>query len=321
MSENIRKYVHPEGAITMRADKALAKFFAEEVSRTRLEESFKAGKVFFNGAPIEKKLMINAGDCIEVELPEPIKTEVVAVDIPVEIVYEDDDVVAVNKPAGMTVHPGSGTGDDTLVHAMMHHCKGKLSMAGGALRPGIVHRLDKDTSGIMIMAKTDAAYFKLVELFSEREVHKEYIAIIAGVPTVRSGTIKKSISRHPVFKTKMCVCDEEMGRDAHTDWRILQSYGDKAALISCQIHTGRTHQIRVHMSEIGFPIMGDYTYRFQKNKFKDIPPPARVMLHSYKLSLPHPINEEEYLELEASPPTDFTDLQALLKSTYDFKDS
>jgi 23S rRNA pseudouridine1911/1915/1917 synthase len=136
-------------------------------------------------------------------------------------------------------------------------------MAGGAMRPGIVHRLDKETSGVMIMAKNDNAYYRLVEMFSERELDKEYIAIASGVPTVRSGTIRKPIGRHPSFKTKMCI--SEAGRDAHTEWYLTERFGNKASLISCKIFTGRTHQIRVHLTDLGFPILGDYTYKFQKN--------------------------------------------------------
>ena len=252
-----------------------------------------------------------AENALEVELPEPPPDCVEPADIPVEILYEDDDVVAVNKPAGMTVHPGSGTGPDTLVHAMLSHCP--LSLAGGAMRPGIVHRLDKETSGAMVLAKTDRAYYALVELFSEREIDKEYAALIAGVPTVRSGCIKKNIGRHPVFRTKMCVCDAPLGRDAHTEWFVEEKFGAKAALVRCKIFTGRTHQIRVHMSDLGFPIMGDYTYKFQKNKFREIEPPARVMLHARRLRLPHPVRKGEEIDVSAPPPDDFKKLAQTLR--------
>ena len=310
----IRQYTHPEDAPASRADKAIASFFADVVSRSRLEESFKSGKVKINGEPIVKKYELRAGDTVEIELPEPIATEVLPVDIPVEILFEDDDVVVVNKPAGMTVHPGSGTGEDTLVHAMMFHCKGQLSMAGGAMRPGIVHRLDKETSGVMMMAKNDNAYYRLVEMFAERELDKEYIAIASGVPTVRSGTIRKPIGRHPTFKTKMCI--SELGRDAHTEWYLTERFGNKASLISCKIFTGRTHQIRVHLTDLGFPILGDYTYKFQKNKFKEITAPERVMLHARRLHLPHPTKEGEEIDVIAEPPKDFSDLLETLRKTY-----
>ncbi len=316
MPERI-EYTHPEGAETMRADKALAAFLSDKVSRSKLLESFAAGKVKMGGQPIVKKQPLSAGDVLEVELPEPPPSSVEPVEIPVEILYEDDDVVVVNKPAGMTVHPGSGTGNDTLVHAMTAHCK--LSLAGGAMRPGIVHRLDKETSGAMILAKTDAAYYALVNMFSERELEKEYLALISGVPSVRSGCIKKNIGRHPSFRTKMCVCDDSLGRDAYTEWFVEQKFGAKAALVRCKIHTGRTHQIRVHMTDLGFPILGDYSYKFQKNKFKEIEPPPRVMLHAEHLRLPHPVREGVEIDVRAPLPPDFQKVIADLTEHYAYE--
>ena len=310
----IRQYIHPEDGQPTRADKAISAFLADVISRSRLEESFREGKVKMNGQPIVKKLELRPGDTVEIELPPPLETEVKPVDIPVDILFEDDDVVVVNKPAGMTVHPGSGTGEDTLVHAMMFHCKGQLSMAGGAMRPGIVHRLDKETSGVMIMAKNDNAYYRLVEMFSERELDKEYIAIVSSVPNVRSGTIRKPIGRHPSFKTKMCI--NESGREAHTEWYLTEKFGNKAALISCKIFTGRTHQIRVHLTDLGYPILGDYTYCFQKNKFKEIAAPERVMLHAKRLTLPHPLKDGETIDITAEPPADFAGLLETLRKTY-----
>lgn len=316
MSDLRRLYTHPEGAPPQRADKAVAAFLAGEVSRSRLEESFKLGKVKIGGEPIEKKFRLAGGETLEIEIPEPPPSEVEPVEMPVEILFEDEFVVVVNKPAGMTVHPGSGTGADTLVHAMMHHTGGKLSMAGGAMRPGIVHRLDKETSGAMILAKTDAAYYRLVEMFSAREIDKRYLAIVSGVPTVRSGVISKPIGRHPSFRTKMCVLGGEGGRDARTEWFLREKFGNKASLMECKIHTGRTHQIRVHMSDMGFPILGDYTYSFQKNKLKEIEPPQRVMLHAYRLALRHPIIEGADIEVDARPPQDFALLLEILRKTY-----
>lgn len=312
-----RIYVHPDGAEPTRADKALSAFLSGEISRSRLEASFAGGLVTLAGEPIAKKRLLESGDEVEFELPEMPPTEVVPVDIPVEALYEDEDVVVVNKPAGMTVHPGSGTGEDTLCHAMMHICRGRLSMAGGAMRPGIVHRLDKETSGVMIMAKTDRAYYALVEAFSGREMEKTYLALVCGVPSVRSGSVKKPIGRHPAFRTKMCVCDEASGRDAHTDWEMAESFGSDAALLKCRIHTGRTHQIRVHLTSIGFPILGDYTYNFQKNRMKKIEPPGRVMLHAYSLRLRHPTDPSKTIDVSAKPPSDFIRLVEKLRETAD----
>ena len=313
---DLRIYVHPEGAEPTRADKALASFLSGEFSRSRLEESFKAGKVKAGGRAIAKRRMLLPGETVEIEVPELPPSEVAPADLPLEIVYEDDDIAVVNKPAGMTVHPGNGTGGDTLCHAMMFHCGGKLSMAGGKMRPGIVHRLDRETSGVLFMAKTDAAYYELVKMFSERRLVKEYLAVVSGVPTVRSGSVRKPIGRHPTFRTKMCVCDPEKGRDAATDWTLVEKYGSFASLISCRIHTGRTHQIRVHMSDLGYPILGDYTYGFQKNKLKGIASPERVMLHAYRLSFEHPIRAGVQIDAVAKPPKDFSGLLEVLKKAY-----
>ena len=184
------------------------------------------------------------------------------------------------------------------------------------MRPGIVHRLDKETSGVMILAKTDNAYYRLVEMFSSRALDKRYIAICCGVPTVRSGVIRKPIGRHPSFKTRMCISDDANGRDAHTEWFLEEKFGNKASLISCKIYTGRTHQIRVHMSDLGFPILGDYIYGFQKNKLKEIPAAQRVMLHAYKLSLDHPTKPGVRIDVQARPPRDFLDTVEILRKTY-----
>lgn len=305
---DLRIYTHPEDASPCRADKAVSAFLSGEISRSRLEESFAKGEVRLAGVSILKKTLLNAGDEVEIILPELPPAEVNPVDISVEILYEDGDIVVVNKPAGMTVHPGSGTGEDTLVHAMMHHCKGKLSMAGGVMRPGIVHRLDKETSGVMLMAKTDKAYYALVEKFAERDMEKTYLALVCGVPSVRTGSIKKALGRHPSFRTKMCVCDDDFGRDAHTDWEMVENFGNDASLLKCRIFTGRTHQIRVHLTSIGFPILGDYTYNFQKNKMKKIAPPERVMLHAYSLKMAHPTKAKKEIDISAKPPQDFLNL-------------
>ncbi len=315
MDPRLRVYTHE--APPIRADKALAGFLSGEVSRSRLEESFDKGEVKINGEPIAKKRILETGDTVELLIPELPPVEIRPVDIPVEILYEDDDVVIVNKPAGMTVHPGSGTGEDTLVHAMMHHCKGRLSQAGGAMRPGIVHRLDKETSGVMIMAKTDEAYYNLVKAFSARDMEKTYLALVCGVPHLRAGTVKKAIARHPEFRTKMCATNDQNGRDARTDWEMIESFGSDAALLKCRIHTGRTHQIRVHLSSIGYPIIGDYTYNFQKNKMKKIEAPKRVMLHAYSLKLMHPVKESLELSFKAEPPQDFKNLMEQLRETAD----
>jgi 23S rRNA pseudouridine1911/1915/1917 synthase len=215
----------------------------------------------------------------------------------------------VNKAAGMITHPGNGTGDNTLVHALLHHCGENLSTVGAPDRPGIVHRLDKETSGLIIAAKNDTAHHKLAAAFSERKTYKRYTALVFGIPKVGQGTIKEAIGRHPVMRTRMAVVHS--GKPAHTDWKVEARYGQKAARMTCIIHTGRTHQIRVHMSEIRFPLLGDTTYGFKPGRLTGIEVP-RVMLHSTELRIQHP-DRDELMTFEAPLPRDFEDLIAQLK--------
>ena len=233
-----------------------------------------------------------------------------AVEIPLGILFEDDDIVVVNKPVGMITHPGSGTGDDTLVHALLHHTNGKLSSVGAPDRPGIVHRLDKETSGIIVVAKTDLAHHKLAAAFSDRETYKRYTALVSGVPKLASGSIKEPIGRHPTHRTRMSV--QANGRVAHTDWVLKERFGDRAAVVSCVIHTGRTHQIRVHMQHLKHPLLGDTTYGFHANRLKGIKVP-RVMLHSTELHVQHPVSGEP-MEFVAPLPEDFEQLVRELES-------
>jgi 23S rRNA pseudouridine1911/1915/1917 synthase len=188
----------------------------------------------------------------------------------------------------MVVHPGAGTGENTLVHALLAHCKGTLSGIGGVERPGIVHRLDRGTSGAIVVAKTDEAHRDLARQFAERSVVKEYVALVAGAPGLLSGSIRKAIGRNPRHRHKMAVIEEGRGgRSAWTDWQVVEKYGAAAALVSCTLHTGRTHQIRVHLASLGHPILGDSVYGWRPDA-KARARPARVMLHSARIRLAHP---------------------------------
>ena len=209
----------------------------------------------------------------------------------------------------MVVHPGDGTREDALVHALLHHCDEKLSTVGAPERPGIVHRLDKDTTGVIVVAKTDPVHHALVKQFAERETGKEYLALASDVPREKSGSVTLPIGRHPTIRVKMAVV--ENGKPAHTDWEIIESFGNLASLIRCRIHTGRTHQIRVHLSSLGHPVVGDETYGFKPARSK-IPSPPRVLLHAQKLSFTHPANGE-LMTVEAPVPEDFSDYLKLLK--------
>ena len=291
----------PAGTAAGRADKVLADQ-AEGVSRTRLKRAFDAGQVTLNGAVVSARQKVKPGDQLRAELiPEHFEAAPVARDIPLEIIFEDDDLVVVNKAPGMITHPGSGTGDDTLVHALLHHCGGQLSSVGAPLRPGIVHRLDKETSGVLVAAKNDAAHHSLAAAFSGRALYKRYLALVTGNPVRDSGTCLAPIFRHPTQRTKMAVV--EKGRKAHTDWRVCRRFGSAAALVECVIHTGRTHQIRVHMSHLKHPLLGDHTYGFKANRLASLKVP-RVLLHAAELRITHPTTGKPQT-FEAPMPKDF----------------
>ena len=309
MAERIIEFQVPEGVKSGRADKIFASKF-EDVSRARLQRAFDAGQVTFEGEVIDKRFKVMRAGLLRASLDEPnAAAGPIAVAIPLEIIYEDDAIVVVNKPVGMVTHPGSGTGDDTLVHALLHHTGGQLSSVGAPDRPGIVHRLDKETTGLIVVAKTDLAHHKLAAAFAERETYKRYLALVLGVPSRPSGSFKDSIGRHPVIRTRMAAIPN--GRTAHTDWTIEERFRDRAALVGCVIHTGRTHQIRVHMSHWKHPLLGDATYGFKANRLKGIDVP-RVMLHSTELHVQHP-ERDELMRFVAPLPQDFKELIEALR--------
>ena len=295
-----------------RLDKALARDVPEEanLSRTRLGRLIADGAVTLDGVKVQDpRAKVAEGQAVQITVEEAAESHILPEDIPLSVVFEDDDLIVIDKPAGMVVHPGDGTGEDTLVHALLHHCDEKLSTVGAPERPGIVHRLDKDTSGVMVVAKTDPVHYALVKQFAERETGKEYLALVSGIPREKSGSVTLPIGRHPTIRVKMAVV--ENGKPAHTDWEIIESFGDLASLIRCRIHTGRTHQIRVHLSSLGHPVLGDETYGFKPARSK-IPSPPRVLLHAQKLSFTHPANAE-LMTVEAPAPVDFSDYLELLK--------
>jgi 23S rRNA pseudouridine1911/1915/1917 synthase len=293
----------PESVRSARADKALAVAFPEH-SRAALQRAFDAGLVSLKGAPIRRSAKVHGGDVIEFSMPEAVPAAIRAVDMPLDILFEDRSMLVVNKPAGMVVHPGAGTRENTLVHALLAHCAGSLSGIGGVERPGIVHRLDRGTSGAIVVAKTDEAHRDLARQFEERSVVKEYAALVAGVPGLLSGSIQKPIGRNPRHRHKMAVVEEGRGgRAARTDWQVVERYGAAAALVSCTLHTGRTHQIRVHLASLGHPILGDSVYGWRPDPRAQVRP-ARVMLHAARIRLAHP-RTGRALDLKAPLPADF----------------
>jgi 23S rRNA pseudouridine1911/1915/1917 synthase len=307
----MQTYTVPPGVRHPRADKILAAAFNEH-SRVAFHRAFDAGLVSRAGVVLGRDSTVTAGDMIVFSFPDTKPAELRAVDIPLEVIFEDKHLLAVNKTAGMIVHPGAGTGEDTLVHALLAHCRGGLSGVGGVERPGIVHRLDRETSGIILVAKTDQAHRGLAEQFAERALQKEYLALVAGVPELMSGSIRKAIGRNKQHRHKMAAVEvEQGGKDAHTDWEVVEKFGALAALVRCAIHTGRTHQIRVHLKALGHVLLGDEIYGWKPMPALAVQPP-RVMLHAEHLVFTHPVSKKT-LDLRAPVPEDFSAQVAQLR--------
>ena len=244
----------------------------------RLQAFIRGGCVHVNGSPTRPSQILRAGDEIRVAVPDEVEPAVArAEDIPLDILHEDAAVLVLNKPAGLVVHPGAGNAEGTLVNALLFHCAG-LSVIGGTERPGIVHRLDKETSGCLVVAKTDSAHRSLSAQFADRLIKKTYLALVEGIPRMPHGKIEAAIGRHAVHRQKMAV--SERGRASVTGYRVLASF-ERKALVECQPRTGRTHQIRVHLKHLGHPIVGDPLYGRRGGQ-------PRHFLHAWKLSFTHP---------------------------------
>ena len=285
----------------MRLDKRILELHPD-FSRSRIEGLVKSGFVTVNGAVAEKAGMkVSEDDEIAVEIPPPVPAVPEPEDIPLEVVYEDSDMLVIDKAPGMVVHPAPGHFTGTLVNALLHHCP-DLSGIGGVARPGIVHRLDQDTSGLIAVAKSQKAMDGLVKAFSSHKaIAKTYLAVCHGRPRLDAGRIENLIGRHPVDRKRMAIV-ENNGKVAITNWRVLESTGALSAL-ECRIETGRTHQIRVHAASLGCPVIGDKTYGKSALDKKLEPVPARQMLHAWRLELYHPVNGEK-MKFEAPVPDD-----------------
>jgi 23S rRNA pseudouridine1911/1915/1917 synthase len=316
-----------EGAV--RLDRVLALRLAD-LSRSRLKALILAGSVSIGPTPIrDPAYHVAAGDTITIDVPEPVAAEPTAEDIALDIVYEDEDIVVIDKPKGLVVHPAAGHETGTLVNALIAHCGASLSGIGGVRRPGIVHRLDKDTTGLMVVAKNDRAHQSLSEQFADHgrtgEMRRGYMAFVWGVPNRQRGTIEAPIDRHPHAREKMAV--REGGREAVTHWEVQEIFAGRdgkpvATLLACQLETGRTHQIRVHLAHIGHPLMGDGVYGPHfKTKASHLAPRAqaalaaleRQALHAYLLKLEHPKNGA-ILEWISDLPADLTLLRNCLRA-------
>ena len=286
----------------MRLDKHILETHPD-FSRSRIEGLIKSGFVTVNGAVAEKAGMkVSEEDEIVVEIPPPVPAVPEPEDIPLDIVFEDEDMVVVNKAPGMVVHPAPGHFTGTLVSALLHHCP-NLSGIGGVARPGIVHRLDQDTSGLIVVAKSQPAMDGLVQAFSShKNIEKTYLAIVHGRPRLDAGRIENLIGRHPVDRKRMAVV-EKNGKIAITNWRVFDCSRQQSTAVECKIETGRTHQIRVHMAGLGCPVIGDKVYGKSALDKKLDPVPARQMLHAWRLKLWHPVKKVE-MTFEAPLPED-----------------
>ena len=273
-----------------------------DFSRSRIEGLIKAGFVTVNGAVAEKAGMkVSGDDEIEVEIPPPVPAIPQPEDIPLDVIFEDDDILVLNKAPGMVVHPAPGHFTGTLVNALLFHCS-DLAGIGGVARPGIVHRLDQYTSGTMVIAKSQKAMESLVKAFaSHTSVEKTYLAVCRGRPRLDSGRIENLIGRHPVDRKRMAILEKD-GKRAVTNWRVVK-YVDGLSVIECRIETGRTHQIRVHMASLGCPVIGDAVYGKPALDRRLSPPPPRQMLHAWKLKLWHPL-EGRQMEFVSPIPED-----------------
>ncbi len=315
-----RRYVAGEEDAGQRLDVFLARH-DDSLSRSQVPKALEAGRVLLNGKPPKAAVRLKAGDEILVQLPPPVLSEVLPEDIPLHIVYEDASLLVIDKPPGMVVHPGAGNRRGTLVNALLHHCR-DLSGIGGVLRPGIVHRLDKDTSGLMIVAKSDPVHRSLAAQFQTRRVEKLYLALVFGDIKDEQGLVALPVGRHPVDRKKMSTRSRQ-GKNALTRWQVRERYG-VATLLAAAIETGRTHQIRVHLAALGHPVVGDRVYGNPRkvNEITDqelrrrLKGMARQALHACRLAFLHPATGRDMV-FKSPLPRDMGELVAFLAGRHD----
>lgn len=281
----------------IRIDKYIASV-CPDVTRSYAQKLIDGGDVRVNGQLTRSSYVLCVGDEVSVSIPEPETLDAHPEDIPLDIVYEDESLMVINKPQGMVVHPAAGNYSGTLVNAVLFHTKGQLSGINGVARPGIVHRLDKDTSGLIVVAKTNAAHLSLAEQIKDKSCRRTYRCIVHGNIREDEGVIDAPIGRNPNSRKKMCVTDRN-SREAVTEFSVLERFGDYT-LVECRLKTGRTHQIRVHMLHIGHPVLGDDFYSQSKNPFKV----HRQVLHAFRLGFIHP-ETNDYMEFERDIPENF----------------
>jgi 23S rRNA pseudouridine1911/1915/1917 synthase len=293
---------------TERAGLRLDRFLALELtdfSRSRLQTLITTGFVKLNNEQPRTRELVRAGDVVQLEVPPVEKIAAGAEAIPFPILFEDDDLIVLDKPAGLVVHPGAGNQEHTLVNALLNHCR-TLSGIGGKERPGIVHRLDKETSGCLVVAKNDTTHRDLSKQFAARTLKKTYLALVAGRLKKSSGTIDAPIARHPIHRQRMSISRTSPGRSAMTEYRVVRA-GQDMSLVECALHSGRTHQIRVHLHHLGNPVLGDKLYAAKAARHY-----PRQMLHAWRLGFTHP-GTKQWCDFEAPLPRDFAEVLAALK--------
>ncbi len=301
-----QKYLVPEEQEDVRIDRYLAES-CESLSRSYIQKLLKNGEVLVDGKAVKASYRVCPGDQVLVDIPEAVQPEIQAQDMELDILYEDSDVILVNKPKGMVVHPAAGHLNDTLVNGLMAHCRDQLSGINGVMRPGIVHRIDMDTTGVLIACKNDFAHNQIAAQLKEHSITRKYLAVVHGVIKEDEGTVDAPIGRHPVERKKMSV-NEKNGRHAVTHYRVLRRFSGYT-YIECQLETGRTHQIRVHMASIGHPLVGDEVYGPRKCPFSL----QGQTLHAAVLGFIHP-RTGEYLEFWAPLPEYFEKLLKKLEN-------
>ncbi len=305
-----------QGAIAQggqRLDKALAD--ASGLSRERVKALLGEGRITLGGKPVtQPSLKAPEGTPFVISVPAAIPAEAAPQDIPLTIVFEDEFLIVVDKPAGLVVHPAAGNLDGTLVNALLHHCAGNLSGIGGVARPGIVHRIDKDTSGLLVVAKTDAAHESLARQFADHSIERAYFAVTAGVPVLAAGTIRGNIARSNADRKKMALVDDTRGKHAVTHYRLLEALPG-AALVECRLETGRTHQVRVHLASIGHALLGDPVYGRTPARLRPVLQTLgfqRQALHAAVLGFIHPVSGTA-LRFESALPADMGELLGELR--------
>lgn len=299
-----KQFIVDEESKNLRLDVFLSGHF-EDKSRSYLQNLIEEGNVKVNEKLKKSNYKLKNGDRVDILIPEPVSLDVEPEDIPIDIVYEDNDVIVVNKKQGMVVHPAAGVYNGTLVNALLNHCN-DLSGINGVARPGIVHRIDKDTSGILVVAKNDNAHNKLAEQFKDHSMTRAYIALVEGVLKKDEGTIDAPLARHPVERIKIAVVKD--GRRAVTHYKVLERFNNNT-LVECVLETGRTHQIRVHMAHIGYPLVGDPVYGYKKQRFNL----NGQMLHAQKLGFIHP-STGKYIEFQSHLPDYFNKVLGILRN-------